>query len=129
VRGKRGAWGAIALSVLVVLLLASAYNGLVEGLSATRYADTPGMRAATITQLLYGGCAVVALLALATRRRWALWPLLGWAATASATAGLAPVVYGNTPVRTGVLSGGAAALLAGFLIWAWHKSSRRVVIA
>ena len=121
-RGER-VWRAIALGVLVLLLLVTAYNGLVEGVIATRHAGTPGMRVATVTQLLYGICSVVALLALATKRRWALWPVVGWAAAVIATAGLAPVVYGGAPVRTGVLSGVAAALLLGLVIWAWRRSS------
>ncbi len=90
---RSGVWRALALGLLVILLLASAYNGLVEGLNAIHYADTPGMQVATVTRL-------------------------------SLTAGLAPVVYGAQPLRTGVLTGLASALLFGLVVWAWRKTSR-----
>ncbi|HEV8600168.1 MAG TPA: hypothetical protein VGQ69_12460 [Gemmatimonadales bacterium] len=113
----------IALGVLVILLLVTGYNGLVEGVIATHHAGTAGMRVATVTQLLYGVCAVVALLALAAKQRWVLWPVAGWALAVIATAGLAPVVYGGTPVRTGLVAGAGAALVLGLVLWAWRRSS------
>ena len=123
-RGGRAVGRAIALGILVIFLLAGAYNGLVEGINATHHADTPGMRVATVTQLLYGVAAVVALLALATKRAWSRWAVLGCFLAASVTGGLAPVVYGGEPVRTGLLSGAVSALLLGLVYWAWRRSSR-----
>ena len=113
----------IALGILVIFLLVFGYNGLVEGSSVTRFADQPGMRIAAVTQLLYGGFAVVALVALATRRAWAVWPVLGCFLAATITGGLAPVVYGDQPVRIGVLSGAVAALVLGLVFWAWRRTS------
>ena len=46
----------VLLGILVLLLLASAYNGFYGGSSATHYADTPGMKVATA--VVYGGTSV-----------------------------------------------------------------------
>jgi hypothetical protein len=116
---------AIALGILVIFLLAGAYNGLVEGSNVTRFADQPGMRVAAVTQLLYGAAAVVALLALATRRRWTVLPVAICFLAATITGGLAPVVYGDQPVLTGVLSGAVSALVLGLVFWAWWRTSHR----
>jgi hypothetical protein len=44
----------IGCALLVLLLGASAFNGLYEGVIAIRSADTRGMQIATVTQLSYG---------------------------------------------------------------------------
>lgn len=118
-------WRGLALGVLVILLVASVYNAVVDGMPATHYADTPGMQLATVTQLMYGGFALAALVGLVAKRSWTIRHLFGWALSASITAGLAPVVYAQQPVLIGVLSGAAAALLLFLLVWAWRRTARR----
>jgi len=117
---------AIALGILVLLLLAAAYNGLYEGINATHYADTPGMRVATVTQLLYGVTGLAALCGLLFRQQWVRWAVLGCFVAATLTALLAPVVYGGESVKIGILSGAIAALILGVVFWAWRRSSRPI---
>ena len=115
----------LTLGLLVLLLLALAYNGLYEGVIATQHAGTTGMKLATATQLGYGVSAAVALAALAFRKGWAIWPVLVAAISAILTAGLAPVVYAGTSAGTGLLSGAGAALVLGLIVWGWRKTERR----
>ncbi|HEV8149533.1 MAG TPA: hypothetical protein VGP61_05050 [Gemmatimonadales bacterium] len=114
----------LGLGVLVLLLLATGYNGLVEGVSATHYADTGGMQVATVTQLLYGVLSVAALLALGFRRRRVHGLLVGWAIALTATMALAPVVYGGQSLWKGVLAGSVTALIAGLAVRGWKLVSR-----
>jgi hypothetical protein len=52
---------AVRSSLVVVALTLTGFNGIVEGLNAIHFADTPGMKVATATQLLYGFSAAAAL--------------------------------------------------------------------
>ena len=117
----------IGLGLLVLALLACAYNGLWEGWLELHNDDTPAMRVATVTQLLYGAAATLALLALAVpawRRR--VFPLLVcWAVATTLTGGLSPVVYGGSSLGVGVAAGALTAAVAGALVWVWHRVYRR----
>ena len=125
--GEQGGVGrAVALGILVIFLLAAAYNGLYEGINATHYADTPGMQAATVTQLLYGVTGFAALCGLLCRQQWVRWAVLGCFVAATLTALLAPVVYGGESVKIGILSGAIAALILGVVFWAWRRTSRPI---
>jgi hypothetical protein len=84
--------------VVIVALRLTAYNGLVEGINATRFPDTPGMKVATATQLLYGVAAVAALLSMRLRPRLVLPILVAWGLAVTATGVLAPVVYAGQPL-------------------------------
>jgi len=118
-------WERIGLGLLVLLLLACGYNGLVEGSHELRNNDPPWMRVATATQLLYGGAAVLALIALAFRRSWVFPLLVVWAVATTATATLAPVVYGDAPWTAGAAAGAATAVLVGLVLWGWRRACSR----
>jgi len=112
------------LVVLIVLLLFTAYNGILEGIPALRFAATKGMLVATWGQLLYGFSAAATLLALVFQRRVVAPLLIVWGIGGTLVSALAPVVYGGRPWGIGVLSGAAA----GFLFWLihslWRKATR-----
>jgi len=108
--------------LLVLLLLATAYLGLVDGLGLVRQARTPLRVVATATELLYGVTAVGALVALASRHASGRYFLIVWAALLSVTAALAPPVWGGSSVAVGIESGVAAALLVGLLVWGWGRA-------
>jgi uncharacterized membrane protein YwaF len=112
---------AIGLCVLLLLLGFTAYNGIIEGVAATHYSTTRGMKAATVGQLLYGFTAAATLLALVFQRRLVAPLLVIWGIGGTLVAALAPVVYGGQPWGIGVLSGAAA----GFLFWLIHSLWRR----
>ena len=120
-------WRWIGLVLLVALLLGCVYNGLVEGWAELQNDDTPPMRVATATQLLYGAAALGALIAIAIpagRRR--VYPLLVvWGVACIATATLAPVVYGEATWTVGLLAGLATAVIVLLVLWGWRRACRR----
>ena len=104
--------------LIVVVLLAAGWLGLKEGLDGMHDAETTGQRLAATSQLLYGAAAVASLAALLARASWFRLTFGLWAVAMSATATLAPVVWGGAAWSTGVLSGPAAAVITGLVCWA-----------
>jgi hypothetical protein len=58
--------------------------------------------------------------------------LLAWAVLLTVTGGMAPVVWGGTPLWQGILAGGVTALVAALVCWgafagerAWQKNQPR----
>jgi len=115
--------------MLTLLLLASAYLGLTGGIPLVREAHTATQSLATGTELLYGVAALGVLVALAGGYRWTLRALTVWALAVTATSGLAPVVWGNTPVMTGVVSGAGVGAVLALLLWGWHAAGARAAPA
>ena len=110
---------------LVLLLLASAYLGLTDGIGLLREAHTAARRLATGTELLYGLTALLALVAMASRHTWTLHLLVVWAAAVAATSALAPVVWGGTSWRVGAESGAAVGVVLAVVVWSWHRVARQ----
>ena len=121
-----GTWRIVALGALVLLLLATAYNGIIEGFNALHAVATVGHRIATATQLAYGVLAVAALSALTLKHPMTFRLLLAWSAMVVTTAALAPVVYGGTSVVVGTIAGLGVAAIVGTAIMAWRRSTRPV---
>ena len=114
-------WRIVRLVVILVLLAATAYNGLVEGIQGTHFASTTGMRVAVATQLAFGVLGLAALITVFLRPRWVFPLLVPWALAATATAALAPVVYAAASPGIGAATGAAAALVTGLAVWAWRR--------
>jgi hypothetical protein len=108
-------------SVVIVALLLTGYKGLVEGVNATHVADTPGMKVATATQLLYGVTAVAAILAMRLWPRLVFPILIAWGLAVTATGALAPVVYAGRPLGWGVSGGALTGAVVSLLLWAWPR--------
>ena len=106
--------------VIVLMLGLSAYNGLLEGTNAVRFATTPGMKIATATQLLYGVAAACALAVMLMRRQLVPMLLVAWAAGLIITGALAPVVYGGTSIAVGLAGGALMAAVVVLVTWAWR---------
>ncbi|MGH2375344.1 MAG: hypothetical protein ACRDIC_17965 [bacterium] len=111
----------IRLGLVAVALLLTGYNGLVEGVNATHYADTLGMKLATATQLGYGITALAALAAWALRPRAVLRILVVWGHAVVATGLLAPVVYAGHSVPYGIAIGSVTALVVTLVLFAWPR--------
>ena len=114
---------AVRYSLVVVALLLTGYNGIVEGLNASNFADTLGMKVATATQLLYGFSAAAAFAAMGLRRQLVLPILAVWSLALTGTAILAPVVYAGRSLGVGAAVGTATALVTGLLLWAWPRAA------
>ncbi|HEV8357204.1 MAG TPA: hypothetical protein VGQ17_10610, partial [Gemmatimonadales bacterium] len=106
-------------TVVGIALLLTGYNGLIEGINATHVADTPGMKVATATQLLYGFAAVAAIAAIFVRRRLVFPILVGWGIALVLTGALAPVVYGGSSLGVGLAGGAVTAVLVALVLRAW----------
>jgi len=110
-------WFGLRLALVNLALIATAWLGLREGMNSLHGATTGGQRLAAGTQLLYGGTALLGLLALLSRGRWALIVLVVWAVALTATATLAPVVWGGTGWQSGALTGAITAVIALLVFW------------
>jgi len=112
------------LVAVAVLLLLTAYTGIVDGLDTLRSAANPLERAAAAGQLAYGGLAVATLLASAIARRWVLPLLLAWGAALTIIGGLAPVVWGEQGPAVGIFAGICTAGIVALVLWACRSHNR-----
>jgi hypothetical protein len=108
----------LVLFVVALLLLAAlAYSGIAGGLDQWSQEMTRGQRLQTITQFLYGGLSVVVIVTAFTWKRAARAAQMTWAIALALAGGLASVVWGETSVLIGVVSGAAALLVALGILW------------
>ncbi len=117
-------WRVIRFLLVLLMLGAMAWFGVTGGPRDWRSAVTPGQKVAAITQLLHGVTAVLAVILLCARSAWLRPVTLVWALAATATATLAPVVWGGTTWVTGALTGLAALALTGLTWWGAMAHSR-----
>ena len=108
---------AVCLVVVTLVMGASAWIGLYGGLNGLRDAQGSGQFAAAVLQVLYGIAAIFVLIALFFRPSWARAAFGGWAGSLTATAALAPIVWGGASWLTGVVSGVVVAIIAGLVRW------------
>lgn len=97
------------LSVFFLLLLGVA--GLQGFLNDFHEAETLGQRIQTLTQISFGLTGIVAGIGAMMRQRWAGTLALVFAVAVSLAAGLAPVVWGDAGVGSGMASAGLAFLI------------------
>jgi hypothetical protein len=109
-----------ALGILVALSIVNAADQAVAHIGApTRVEMVFGA-----LKIVVGVLAGIALWRMVTAPRTALAWLVAWAMVAAVLAGMAPVVFGGAPIKTGLLSFGASALLlAACLLW-WRAVTR-----
>ncbi len=115
----------LRLGAIVVVLGATGWLGLTDGWNLTRTAVTMGQRVATGTQLAYGFFGLLALAGVLMRRRWALVPLTLWGLSVTATAALAPVVWGGSGWQAALGGGAGAAVVAALVLWGGHRHLMR----
>jgi hypothetical protein len=112
------------LTVAVILFLALAWLGVTGGVSELSEAHSPGQVAQVVNQLAYGVFALLSVVTTFWFRRWALWMLACFAVAVTLAAGLASVVWGGTSFGIGVVSAGAALLVALGLGWLLRVGAR-----
>jgi MYXO-CTERM domain-containing protein len=115
----------LRLGAIVVVLGATAWLGLAEGWVLTRTGVTTGQHVATGTQLAYGVFALLALAGVLARRRWAFIPLALWGLALTATAALAPVVWGKSGWQAALAGGAGAAVVAALVLWGGRRHIAR----
>jgi hypothetical protein len=118
----------LRVAAVALLLLATVYGGIVDGLDAFRSSSAvkPLERVAAASQLAYGVLAAATLIASAIARRWLLPLLLAWGAALTATGGLAPVVWGEQGALVGLLGGLCTAGIVALAFWAARAHNRSV---
>jgi hypothetical protein len=114
---RLGAWRAVRITVIAAFLLLLVWLGIGEGIDGLREAEGRWQRIAAATQICYGVASVACLLALFVRPALAATAFTVWALALTATAGLAPVVWGGAPWQTGVLAAGATFAIAALVTW------------
>ena len=107
----------------LLVLGASAWLGISEGLIATRTAVTTGQQFASATQLGYGLFGLLSAVALVGQWRSTRLLLALWGAALVVTAALAPVVWGEPDSLAAGLSGVLAMGVVGLVIW-WVRAPR-----
>jgi hypothetical protein len=108
----------------IVLLVALCGTGMNSARDAWPSATTTGQRAQTVAQMIYAVFGLLAAVALAAR-----WPIARrlfriFAIAVTLAAGLAPVVWGETPWWTGVVAAVAAAAIAWLIRLAFVRGER-----
>ena len=107
----------VLLAVVGLLLLWLAWTGLTQGVKQLPQSETVGQITQSVTQLAFGLFALLSLVTTFWGRRWNTLALVGWTISVALAAGFAAVVWGDTSLAKGLLTG-AAALLVG-LVTAW----------
>ncbi|MGH7562664.1 MAG: hypothetical protein ACRENB_16780 [Gemmatimonadales bacterium] len=113
----RAVWRAARLGLVVLVLLAAAWLGLFEGFNGLRDADTRGQRIASVFQVLYGLAAAGSLVTLFAAPVWTRLTLGVWCVAVTATATMAPIVWGEESWRSGAVAGAATAVFVGLVAW------------
>lgn len=113
-----------AVRNITVLLVLSATGmlGLVDAQESAGYATTRAQGVATAMQAAYSFLGLLGFFAVVLRVRWAVWVLALWAVTASATAGLASVVWGDAGLGSGLAAAGGAGVFTGLIVWAGARA-------
>lgn len=79
-------------------------------------------------QLAYGVLGLSCVLTTFWVRRWGPMIQISWALSVALAAGLASVVWGGTSLGIGLLSGGAALLIALAMLWLLRVGARSLTI-
>jgi hypothetical protein len=108
----------------LLLLLGFAWIGMSGGWSQLAQSPTMGQRIQSVAQLAYGLLSLVAIVVWFWARHWSGPVLIGWASSLALAGALAPVVWGESSVAVGVLSGVASLLIAGGIVWLLRFSAR-----
>ena len=109
----------------VAILLVLAWTGLYAGVTQIAETRTLGQEIQTIAQLDYGILSVLAIVARfwIHRYQWRLAIWLVWVVSLAAAGGLAPVVWGEAGIGTGLLAGCATLLIALGVLWLLSRES------
>jgi hypothetical protein len=108
--------------VVLLVLLATGILGLVDAQESAGYGTTRAQGVATVMQAAYSFFGLLGFFAVVLRVRWAVGVLALWAITASATAGLASVVWGDAGLGSGLAAAAGAGVFTGLIVWAGARA-------
>ena len=107
----------ILLVIVCGLLLSLAWIGLSGGFHQLSQSRTPGQMVQTLTQFGFGFFALLSLVTTFRAQRWNPLMLVIWVISLSLAAGLASVVWGETSLLVGLVSGSVALLIGLGIAW------------
>jgi len=114
----------ILLWIALLLFLAFAWLGLSGGIDDLPVSTTTGQRVQSVMQLMYGAFALLTAVTVFWGRRWARLSRKGWILSCTLAAGLASIVWGETTLAIGILSGAAGAAMALGATWLLKAGAR-----
>jgi hypothetical protein len=115
----------VLAGIAILLFLFLAWMGLSGAF--TQFSNetlTTGQLLQTSMQLAFGVLSLVSLVTWFWARRWSRPVLIGWSLSLGLAGGLAPVVWGQSSVLSGVVAGVASVLVALGIIWLLRLSAR-----
>jgi hypothetical protein len=110
-------WPDLRLAALTSVLVLAWFLGSIDGFNAAHSSRNLAESVTAAAQLGYGTLAMCALVAVHRRHRFARPFIEFWGVIFVATAILQPVVWGKSPIHTGLLSGFVASVIVGLIIW------------
>lgn len=110
-----GLWYWFRLFLLGAVLASTGWLGITDGWRADP--ATAGQRIAVASQLAYGVLGLVGFIALLARWRYTMPVVILWAVATTLTAALAPVVWGEAPMRVAAFTGAVTAGIAALVVW------------
>jgi hypothetical protein len=118
----------LLLAIAILLLLALAYTGIAGGIDqfdqSTHSQYTIGQIVQTVLQLVFGVLSLAVLAVWFWARQWSRAVFIAFVASVAWAAGLAPVVWGQSNVIIGIVSGVASALIAWGIVALLRLSAR-----
>ena len=106
-----------------ILLLVSSW-GLRNGPREWTIATSSWERVAALAETGYGFLGLLAAAALYTGHPATRLLLVVWAGFITATGALAPVVWGESPVTSGIAAGVMSGVIAAFIVWLGFRALR-----
>jgi hypothetical protein len=119
----------LALVLALLLLLGLTWTGVSGGLQQIPESQSSGQKAQSIFQLAYGVFGLSCFLTTFWVRHWGSLLQICWALSLSLAGGFASVVWGGTSLGIGLLSGGAALLIAVATLWLLRVGARSLTSA
>ena len=110
------------IGVLITLFLA--YTGLTGGVQQYPEIHSTGQWFQTAFQLAFGVFSVLSLIVTFRVKHWRRWVFPGFALSVALAAGMAPVVWGQQGLLTGVAAGVASLLIAAVIVWLLRGGAR-----
>jgi len=106
-----------------ILLLVSTW-GLRNGPREWTIATSRWERVAALAETGYGFLGLLAAAALYTGHAATRFLLIAWAGFVTATGALAPVVWGESPLTSGIAAGVISGAIAAFIVWLGLRALR-----
>ena len=111
--------------VAIILFAALAWTGVSGAFHQFSHTDnTLGQQVQSAMQLAFGVLSILGPVTWFWARRWSRPVLIAWALSVALGGGLAPVVWGESSVLTGIVSGVASLLIAWEMVWLLRLSAR-----